>query len=84
MFASRSLNHYLFRVDDYHFMNEEEDEATKDSRNKKYEQEYDDDSYKIVKNVVQETEQELDKYLDKVNAKALQLYMDRILLSFAF
>ena len=68
--TSRSLNHYLCRVD-YHFMHEEEDEdeVTKQSRNKKYEQEFDDDSYKIVQNVVQETGQDLDRYLDKVNAK---------------
>ena len=54
MFASRSLNKLLCRVD-YAFIEQQN------------EQEYDADSYDIVREVIRETEQ-LDEYLSKVNA----------------
>ena len=58
MFGSRSLTHCLCRVD-YEFMKKDSETDGK--------QEYDEESYKIVQNVVQETEQ-LDTYLAKANA----------------
>ena len=60
MFASRSLDHCLCRVD-YAFKKTDNSDI--------FEQEYDDKSFNIVQNVVSETDQQLDKYLDKVNAK---------------
>lgn len=60
MFASRSLNHCLCRVD-YAFNNE-------DSSSNQNKQEYDADFYEIVQEVIKETEH-LDEYLSKVNAK---------------
>lgn len=62
MFASRSLEHCLCRVD-YAFMQEESPSSSHQN-----EQEYDADSYEIVRDVVKETEQQLDEYISKVNA----------------
>ena len=60
MFTSRSLENYLFRMD-YAFTTRDEDADLS-----LYNQEYDDESYNIVQNVIEDTEQ-LDTYIDKVN-----------------
>jgi len=64
MFASRSLEHCLCRVD-YPFVNEK---LLPPTHPKNMAQEYDAASYEIVRDVVRETEEQLDEYINKVNA----------------
>lgn len=65
-FASRSLEHVLCRVD-YPLAKEEEDDASPSTTRRDGEQEYDEDSYEVVRRVVRETDR-LDEYIEKVNA----------------
>ena len=59
LFSSRSLEHVLCRVD-YAFKTSQDLQSNE-------QQAYDEESYKILQNVVEET-QHLEEYLDKVNA----------------